>query len=53
MLVVIWAASTSLSLCITAFCNWMLQMAQELGVIDMDPDFFNPYKKETQVVSFT
>lgn len=24
-------------------------MAQELGVIDRDPDFINPYKKETQV----
>lgn len=29
-------------------------MAQELGVIEKDPDFINPYKKETQfpVVSF-
>jgi len=29
----------------------MLQMAQELGVIERDHDFINPYKKETQVVS--
>jgi len=35
-------------------CNWMLQMAQELGVIEKDPDFINPYKRElhTPVVSF-
>jgi len=30
-------------------CNWLLQMAQELGVIERDPDFVNPYKKEAQV----
>jgi len=24
-------------------------MAQELGVIEKDPDFINPYKKETRV----
>jgi len=28
-------------------------MAQELGVMEKDPDFINPYKKETQVVSLT
>jgi len=27
----------------------MLQMAQELGVIERDPDFTNPYKRETRV----
>jgi len=29
-------------------------MAQELGVIEKDPDFINPYKRETHtpVVSF-
>lgn len=29
----------------------MFKVAQELGVIEKDPDFVNPYKEETIMVS--